>query len=239
MIPWENIDWDILDFANFNFSAIEWTSPDWLTTGWADIVGNAEGSVSDGVCTLMSKAVQMTEELGLEGSCTCDAANGLKMNCAFEELCTTIPDSGDGEPMCADVNVTLTYDKLAGVDSTVCLDYEGDAYQVTCFTYTIPVVGQAEQPECSATYGDESNVCQCTIDKDLCVSIDCTEFEPTAFTDTCQVVSLEGAKAESLMLQFEAPDEASSGPSSSAFMTRWSFMGVSFLLSVNLLHYYL
>jgi len=69
----------------------------------------------------------------------------------------------------------------------------------TCYSYLIPVADQSTPRECGATYG-EGNF-RCTMDEKFCMSVDCTDFEPLALTDKCQMVSLDGAlQPERLML---------------------------------------
>jgi hypothetical protein len=209
MIPWQSLDWDHLDWDLFNVTAIEWSSPEWLTESWTNLVGNVTQGVSEGVCTFMESAVQLTEQLGVEGSCKCGTtvSNGLVIDCDFSEICL---DNGVGsvgpEPLCAGVNMTLNYDNLAGVDNEVCMDFLGDTHPLTCFSYTIPFADDSMEPSCSATYGDGQ--CQCSIDENFCILVDCSEFEPSAVMDTCQIVDLGGAvEAQRFMLPFQVPEE--------------------------------
>mmetsp|Transcript_28440 Transcript_28440/g.47270 ORF Transcript_28440/g.47270 Transcript_28440/m.47270 type:complete len:542 (-) Transcript_28440:92-1717(-) len=205
-IPWRSLDWDNLDWNNFNMSAVQWSSPDWLSETWTDLVGGVSDSVSSGVCMLMSKAVQMREELGLKGGCTCDAKNGLEMTCSFAELCSETLD-GNGEPVCASANMTLGFGgTVSAVDNEVCVNYFGETHPETCFSYSIPVADKTAPPTCTAKYG--GNECICTMDENFCLSVDCSEFEPSAVTDTCQFVNLNGpVEAERFMLAFQAPQE--------------------------------
>ena len=69
-----------------------------------------------------------------------------------------------------------------------------------------PLQTTSMPPECSATYGDGE--CTCTMDENFCITVDCSEFEPSAKIDTCQVVGLDGAvEAQSFMLAFGTPEE--------------------------------
>jgi hypothetical protein len=206
MIPWANLDWDNLDFDNFNVSAIEWSTPDWASQSWMDIIGvGGEGGISPGVCTFMSMAVELTEQLGALGSCTCDETNGLEMSCNFTEICAET----DAD-VCGTIQMTLDFDTLSAVNNTVCIDYSEDIHPTTCFSFEIPVAAQNFVPGCNATYGEQGD-CKCTIDENFCIVVDCSEFEPTAVTDTCQFVGLGGqAEAKGLMLAFAAPEEEAS-----------------------------
>lgn len=203
MIPWETLNWDNLDFDNFNVSAIEWSNSDWASKNWTDLIGmEGAGITSPGVCTFLAKAVEMSEQLGDLGSCACNDTNGLEMSCNFTETCA---ETDDG--LCGTVQMTLDFVSVAAVDNSVCIDYSEDIHPKTCFSYKIPVAGQNDAPGCSASYGDQGN-CKCTIDENLCITVDCSEFEPTAITDTCQSVSLGGqVQARSLMLDFKTPQE--------------------------------
>lgn len=145
-------------------------------------------------------AVELTEQLGVEGSCACDGEDGMQISCNFTKVCADGEDS-----LCGDVEMKLNFDSLSAVDANVCIDFAKDIHPETCFTYKIPVAGQNIAPECSATYGDKGT-CKCTIDEKLCISVDCSEFEPTAVTNTCQLVSLGGqVEATSLVMNFESP----------------------------------
>ncbi|KAG7354148.1 hypothetical protein IV203_003504 [Nitzschia inconspicua] len=210
MIPWQNLDWDNLDWLNFNVSAIEWSSPDWLTESWTNLFGsNVMEGVPEGVCTFLETAVQLTEALGVEGSCKCGTtvSDGLIVDCDFNEICVDNSVGSVGpEPLCASVNMTLNYDNLAGVENEVCMNFSGDTHPETCFSYTIPFANQTMTPTCSATYGEGQ--CQCSIDENFCILVDCSEFEASAIMDTCQLVGLAGTvEAQRFMLPFRVPEE--------------------------------
>lgn len=209
MIPWQNLDWDHLDWLNFNVTAIEWSSPEWLTEGWTNLVGNISEGVSEGICTFLETAVQLTEELGAKGSCKCGTtvSEGLVVDCDFAEICLDNSVGSVGpEPLCAAVNMTLNYDTLAGVENEVCMDFFGDTHPTTCFSYTIPFANPDLPPTCSATYGGDT--CECTIDENFCILVDCSEFEASAVMDTCQFVGVGGAvEAQQFMLPFKVPVE--------------------------------
>jgi hypothetical protein len=208
MIPWQSLDWDNLDWANFNVSAIQWSSPDWLEESWSNLVGGVSDGVSDGVCTLMTMAAQLTEQLGATGKCTCNSDDGLSIDCDFAEICVgeIAEQKRAGDPVCASVNMTLSYDTVAGIDNNVCMDFFGDSHPETCFSYTIPVADQDMEPTCTATYGGET--CTCSMDEKMCLLVDCSEFEATAVMDTCQIVDMNGAvEASRFVLPFQAPEK--------------------------------
>lgn len=261
-IPWEILNFDGLDYNNFDMSAVQWgDSPDgendWITQSWTDLIGGnpnfldgAEGAISSGVCKLVSQVVKLTDELGIEGSCTCDDDNdnsALELTCRFSASCTD-DQGGNGSnsdgidigigigignlpniPLCGTVSMNLSFESLAQVDANVCIEYAD--FPETCYSYGIPVAaimpeldaGQnlensgnnatnnnndstPLERECSARYGEGN--CRCTMDENFCMSVDCTDFEPLALTNNCQVISLDGAVQPSiLMLGFQAPGE--------------------------------
>lgn len=93
-VPWKSLNYEEPDWDNFNVSAIQWKNPDMMTNSWTDLIGGdfdlgdgVSGIISSGVCKLMSQVVKLTDELGIEGSCTCDEIDGLAMSCDFLDLC--------------------------------------------------------------------------------------------------------------------------------------------------------
>jgi len=106
--------------------------------------------------------------------------------------------------LCGSVNMNFTFKSIAQVDANICIEYSD--YPETCYSYPIPVADQNTPRECSASYGEGN--CRCTMDENFCMSVDCTDFEPLALTDKCQVVSLdEGLQPERLMLEFKLPKQ--------------------------------
>jgi len=295
-VPWETLDLVNLDFENFDITAVEWggTGTDGafefdfdfqgefedfvagLESTWRDLFGDnptffdADQELSDGVCTLMAQAVDLSEELGVDGACSCgydDSTGVLALSCAFSETCVVKDNSLDNSlgidlpPLCGSVAMNLTYANLAEIYADVCVTYSD--FPKTCYSYGIPFAASPFPPgdtdtdtdsgtagigpidytppvniniidktlpdltspfsrDCSARYGEEnnniinnnsnninsnSNDCQCTIDANFCVRVDCSAFEPLATTGgDCQVVDLKGATDSSrLVLGFSTP----------------------------------
>jgi hypothetical protein len=218
-VPWETLNYDKLDWDNFNVSAVQWNNSEMMTKSWTDLIGGnfdlsnvgdgVSGIVSSGVCKLMSQVVKLTDELGIEGSCSCDDTDGLAMSCEFSNLCIDVVDVGgiigdSNNTLCGNVSMNLTFESLAQVDADICIEYSD--YPETCYSYPIPVADQSTPRVCTARYGEEN--CRCAMDENFCMSVDCTDFEPLALTDECQVVSLAGAiQPERLMLGFKVPEE--------------------------------
>lgn len=191
-------------------------------------------SLSEGVCTMMFQAANLYEEqLGWESSCECDydeAKGALELDCDFSEVDCTDKDSL--QP-CNSVDVTLTYARLETINANVCIRYE--QFPEICYSYDIPfaaVIGGSTTTitpdeilplapptdlvtppalfsDCSAQYALPSNTCQCTIDENNCMTVDCTDFEPLAVTDNCQVIDLRGIPEDpsKVVLNFKQPDE--------------------------------
>jgi len=59
--------------------------------------------------------------------------------------------------------------------------------------------------DCSARYGGPGNDCKCTIDANNCLVVDCTDFEPLAVTDDCQVIGLNNTSASRMIPEFRPP----------------------------------
>jgi len=312
-ISWEILDFRNLDFEAFDIPAIDWDgfgmgTQDMDANGegegenesemtertWMDLIGpdsnptflDAEG-IAPGVCTLLSRVANLSDELGLEGSCVCgyDETTGLMdVSCGFSESCayegnndndndndngvlTNLGDEplednvdGDGNSdggllgLCGSVSLKLTYGSLSEIYAETCIEYSD--FPETCYSYGIPLAaetiilvpgtdtgagtdtgtdtglgpaynnnnnnnGENQDPvtidvstpasrECSARYGldTNNNNCKCTIDLNACLTVDCTDFEPLARTDECQVVDLAGAVSPSRMvLNFQTPVE--------------------------------
>ena len=219
-VPWETLNYDKLDWDNFNVSAVQWNNPEMMTKNWTDLIGGnidfsnvgdgISGILSSGVCKLMSQVVELTDELGIEGSCSCDDTDGLAMSCEFSNLCIDqVVDIGgiigdNDNALCGNVSMNLTFESLAQVDADICIEYSD--YPETCYSYPIPVADQSTPRVCTARYGEGN--CRCTMDENFCMSVDCTDFDPLALTDECQVVSLAGVvQPEMLMLGFKVPEE--------------------------------
>ena len=214
-VPWETIDFDNLDSANFNVANVQWDN--FLNTAnetWMDLIGDnptfggVEG-LSEGVCTLMYQAVNLSQDVGAESSCTCgydESSSALKLSCDFEEACTN-----QDNPLCGSASVDLTFDSLTKISADVCIQYLD--FPETCYSYGIPFAEVAGLTvptfvqECSAQYGGEGNNCKCTIDENSCLQVDCTNFEPLAITKQCQVVGFDDVAEDpsSVLLNFETP----------------------------------
>jgi len=127
----------------------------------------------------------------------------------ISNLCIDVVDVGgiigdSNNTLCGNVSMNLTFESLAQVDADICIEYSD--YPETCYSYPIPVADQSTPRVCTARYGEEN--CRCAMDENFCMSVDCTDFEPLALTDECQVVSLAGAiQPERLMLGFKVPEE--------------------------------
>merc|ERR1719215_1053792 len=182
---------------------------------------------------MMFQAANLYEEqLGWESSCECDydeKKSALELNCDFSKADCT--DKNSLQP-CNSVDVTLTYAQLETINANVCIQYE--LFPETCYSYDIPftaVVGGSTTStpnetlplgpptdlvtppalftDCSAQYAVPGNTCKCTIDENNCMTVDCTDFDPLAVTDNCQVIDLKGTPEDpsKVVLNFKTPGE--------------------------------
>mmetsp|Transcript_34672 Transcript_34672/g.72670 ORF Transcript_34672/g.72670 Transcript_34672/m.72670 type:complete len:589 (-) Transcript_34672:136-1902(-) len=240
-IPWDTLAFDVLDLDNFDVSAIQWWGSNLTSsnTTWVELlrenptafVGETiETGVSAGVCAVLAKAVNLTDDMGIEDNCECgknDVTGDLEVSCSFEDYCTV---SLLGLPLCGAVDMNVSFRSLTEVDVNICVRYE--LFPETCYSYEAPIIGTPPSDEvtgnvyavdsntgngdssirvesdreCSVSYGGEENYCKCTMDENSCMTVDCTEFEALAVTDHCQPVNLLATSDPSeLILAFRAP----------------------------------
>ena len=130
-------------------------------------------------------------------------------------------DIGGLPPLCGSANMKLTYASLAEIQADVCIQYS--QFPETCYSYGIPFADVIDLTPgdnvdlstpsavraCSARYGGDNNTCKCSIDENSCLIVDCTDFEPLAFTENCQVVDLSGVldNPSKVVLNFKEPGE--------------------------------
>jgi hypothetical protein len=190
-INWENIDWENLDVRNFDLDKIDWKNTDWNITQWSELF--SVNVNEDVVFPFLQRAIDMSE--GFASNCDCGGGleGGFNIDCSFDEVCTDAS-------LCGSVNLTFGFDNVGAVDGKACVDFSNDAHLQTCFSYMIPIADSTSQPTCDATYGGEQ--CGCEIDENFCVKIDCSEYEPTAVTDSCQVISLQDSDGQMMVPQF-------------------------------------
>jgi hypothetical protein len=207
----ENIDWENLDVTNFDLDMIDWQNTDWNNTQWSDLF--SVNVNEDVVCPTLQRAIDMSE--GFAGNCDC-GEGGFDIDCSFEEVCTDAS-------LCGSVNLNFGFDNVGAVDGKACVDFSNDEHLQTCFSYVIPFADSTSLPTCEATYGGDQ--CSCEIDENFCVKIDCSEFEPTAVTDSCQIISLEDSDDGQMMVpQFSSSggDAANQGTTSDGHLARLS-----------------
>jgi len=214
-INWTNIDWENLDWNHFGFDKVNWTSVESDSTSWGSLFGNS--SVTDQICPILSSRVLGMNEEVFGGGCSCsgDVTSGISISCSFKEECVaTTPGEGVAiarmnasfpqTTICGDVNLDLGFNNVGSISGNLCVDYADDIHPITCIDYSIPIADVNNEPTCEATYGGKS--CKCSIDQSLCVSVDCSEYESTAVTDTCQVLTLaKQDDVENLVLKFAVP----------------------------------
>ena len=200
-VEWGNLDWKNLDWSKFSFKNIDWGNADVKSLDLTSIFEDTD--LEDfTVCSVLEKIVGMSDDFGEAGKCVCDGniLDGISIDCNFENVCSD--DETDG--ICGSVDLEFSYDNLATVASNVCVDYSEDEHPETCFSYNIPL-GDRSAQECSATYGGED--CICEIDADtLCISVNCSMYEVSAVTNTCQSLTVESSDASAFVLKFAVPE---------------------------------
>jgi hypothetical protein len=223
-VDWNAIDWNNIDWMNFGFDQVNWTSMDWPSLTWGSVFSNITDSVD--ICPILSEEVLGMEE-EIVNSCTCsgDLASGFNVRCSFEKQCTgqavddgvvaiaregtssLIPSRGE---ICGDVVLDLGFEDTVGsVKGNLCVDFAEDIHPTTCIQYSIPIADLTSLPTCTATYG--SQPCQCVIDENLCVAVDCSEYEETAVMDQCQILSVQETNTDvqsMLVPKFGVPSAA-------------------------------
>eukprot|EP00980_Cylindrotheca_fusiformis_P004360 scaffold925_cov129-Cylindrotheca_fusiformis.AAC.13 len=191
-IPWGSLDWENLDTKNFKMSSVEWGS-NARTQSFRDVI-NVDPN--DGLlCPILQTFLDMSDELSSDGGCTCNEGTdeGFSMSCSFNEACVS-------DDVCASVGLDFAFNKLGAVSSEACANFANDGHPETCFAFDIPLADSNLSPTCSATYGGRD--CFCTISDEFCVAIDCSEHEPAAVTDSCQVIDLTKSDSLSLIPRF-------------------------------------
>jgi hypothetical protein len=231
-MQWDAIDWTNFDMKSVQWSD-DWLDTPWtaLIGGGGNTGGEGQQlESSSAVCSLLQHSLDMSENLFLldGGGCKCsDVVEGkFSIGCNFTNVCNNNDDNDDNndvavgidvnaldnnvnngnrQSFCGNVEMSLDFAVLAGVNSTICIDYADDnndnddartTTPRTCFTYTIPIAdqpffgdGATSSSTCSATYGGDANICDCEIDENLCIKIDCSEFGGSdAVMDSCQYV---------------------------------------------------
>jgi hypothetical protein len=200
-VEWRNIDWKNLDWSKFSFQNIDWGNADVKSLDLTSIFEDT--NLEDfTVCSVLENIVGMNDEFGEAGECVCDGniLDGMSVECNFENACS----DDEQDEICGSVDLKLSYDNMATVSSNVCVNYSEDEHPETCFSYNIPLGDRSEQ-ECSATYGGEN--CLCEIDQDtLCINVNCSMYETSAVTNTCQSLSVEYSDASAFVPKFAVPE---------------------------------
>jgi len=176
------------------------------------------------VCSLIEFGIGMTPIFGIEANCDCSKGDGkgLRVGCSFEQCAARAPGDGDndndnGNPdadnTCGTVDLDFEFGATGGVvNAGACVDFAGDRYRETCFSYAIDVrsgtpttmattnttstttttttTETATATTCKASYDGKS--CECSMDSIFCLSIDCSAHLPGGKMDTCQTMSMVG-----------------------------------------------
>jgi len=176
VVDWANFsDWVDFDFGNFTWDIIDWDN-----STWNDFLSDMDFTDTDiDFCSILETAVGIGEGFGIEGNCRCKEGTdgGLAIGCDFQNECYNSID------LCGEVN--LNYTMGDDVSVSACFDFENDFFPEVCFDYAYNMDGQGAST-CSASYG--GNVCQCEIDGDFCLNLNCSMFLPGAAFNSCQLL---------------------------------------------------
>ncbi|CAJ1930949.1 unnamed protein product [Cylindrotheca closterium] len=198
-IDWDVIDWGNLDTDNFNPGEIEWGS-NARERRFGDIIN--VNPADDLMCPILQSFIGMSTEFNSAGGCSCGASDGeeqgLSMDCKFENACVD-------EKTCASIGVSFEFVKLGGVQTEACVNFADDGHPETCFAFEVDVA-ETSAPTCFATYGGKE--CKCSIEN-LCLAVDCSEYEPTAVVDTCQQIDFGRMDPISFIPRFAERRDAS------------------------------
>lgn len=233
-IDWNSIDWNNIDWSHFGFDQVNWESMDWASLTWDSVFSSIADSAD--VCPILTQEVLGMDEELASSACTCSSstsagdgsgASGYNVQCSFENQgagLAMVEDDVDTparsvggrrqmaptEELYGDVVLNLGFEETVGsVQANLCVDFEEGIHPTTCIEYSIPIADLTSPPTCTATYGSEP--CKCVIDENLCVTVDCSEYEATAVMDQCQNLSLSAtADGEPTMLvpKFGVPSAA-------------------------------
>ena len=225
-IDWESIDWNSIDWTSFSFDQVDWESMDWASLTWGSVFSSS--SDTGDICPILTEEVLgMDEEMVNSCACSGDNASGFNVRCSFEDQGTAeqgvddgavaVARSGGGGRRVASTDelhgdVVLDFgfeDTVGSVKANLCVDFAEDIHPTTCIEYSIPIADLTSLPTCTATYG--SQPCSCVIDENLCVTVDCSEYEETAVMDQCQILSIQETNTDvqpMLVPQFGVPSAA-------------------------------
>lgn len=159
--------------------------------------------------------------------------NGLRVNCNYDECAA---DSN----VCGSVEQNFVFGNPDGtIDMTSCTNFSHDGIEDTCFSYTIDIRdnnnprGPTTQT-CRATYGGQQ--CECSIEDDICLSVDCSQFLPGAKIDNCQLLSMtDGADTTHGFPHFEVFQQGYPYQSSSAWESKTFSRTAAVLVTASLL----
>jgi len=190
VVDWANFsDWVDFDFENFTWDIINWDN-----STWDDFLGDMDFNETDvDFCSILESAVGIGKGFGIEGNCRCKEGAGgenLAIGCDFQNVCYKANVVTD---LCGDVSLNYTMAMGDDVSVSACFGFgydllgmvEGDILPEICFGYAYSMGGQ-EPSTCSASYN--GNPCQCEIDGDSCLSLNCSMFLPGASFDHCQIL---------------------------------------------------
>ena len=197
-IDWNSMDWENVDWSNFDFGDLVWntTSGDFWDginmddIKWGDMFGGFDFDIT-AICPALEQFAGIGQSFGVAGGCTCngDLAEGLGIDCNFENECVSDNYNSSMLPYCGSVDMDVSFGQVPNTYSTnVCAQLSStdgdDSYPEICYSYTMSMVDSSISLSCVATYGD-TECSSCTIEN-FCMSMDCNNVLPGAAMDSCQ-----------------------------------------------------
>lgn len=148
-------------------------------------------------CTFIEAAIGMGTNFGKKAKCECkgDFATCLDVSCSFDEC-------APGSKVCGTVNLDFNFGEPDGIiNTTACTSFKDDKFKETCISHRMDVKGDSRitwinvesdysgsKDICEATYGGQQ--CECNIEDNVCLSVDCSPLLSGGKTNTCQFLSM-------------------------------------------------
>merc|ERR1712194_174661 len=201
-VDWQSLlqEFDLSDLVGEDFDFENILSIDWKeSTAWKtllmDVLDGIDMSDIDinwtdvNACEIIQLVNGIGPNFGVKGNCTCDGnlATGLEIGCGFSG-CAFDDDEGCGE---VSLDLSLAQDDDAGaglVEITTCIKFN-ENFEEACIFYSVDMSNEGQPvPTCIASYGDSA--CQCSIDANSCVTVDCSAIRDDAVMEQCMPMGM-------------------------------------------------
>jgi hypothetical protein len=160
-------------------------------------------------CSFIKAAINIGTDFGEKAKCECKGDFAIDLGCSFDEC-------APGSEVCGTVNLDFDFGEPDGIiNITACTSFKDDKFKETCISHRMDVTGDGgitwitagsdysgTTETCEATYGGQQ--CECIIDDNGCMLVDCSPFLYGGKTDTCQFLSMVyGDDTESWFPKFD------------------------------------